>query len=96
MLNYTGSQMAASALIIAINQHNMTQYIKNIESEQDTSVYQKFFLSSSSDEFMGYKQIVKPLQFSVPFNTDIWNNLKVIRITGYTIEMLREPLHKLA
>jgi hypothetical protein len=29
-------------------------------------------------------------------NTSIWNNLKVVSITGYSISMIKEPLYKLA
>lgn len=37
MLTFTGSQKAAISLILAINQHNMSDYIKNIEQGQDTT-----------------------------------------------------------
>ena len=29
-------------------------------------------------------------------NTDIWNNVKVANITGYSIEMLKDPLYDLS
>ena len=29
-------------------------------------------------------------------NTEIWNNHKVVGITGYSIEMLKKPLYDLA
>lgn len=37
-----------------------------------------------------------PLSYSVSVNTDIWNNRRLSLTTGYTIEMLREPLYHLA
>ena len=37
-----------------------------------------------------------PLPYSVTLNTDIWNNKRLSLTTGYTIEMLREPLYHLA
>ena len=29
---------------------------------------------------------------SVTLNTDIWNNKRIAQLSGYTIEMLKEPL----
>lgn len=74
----------------------MKNYIKNIESGKESSTEQKFFFSNEFDEFMAYKQIVKPLPHSIALNTSLWNNSRVSHLTGYTMEMLREPLHQLA
>jgi hypothetical protein len=30
------------------------------------------------------------------FNTEIWNNPKVASLTGYSIEMIRDPLYEMA
>ena len=30
------------------------------------------------------------------FQTDLWNNLKVVGLTGYSITMILDPLYKLA
>jgi hypothetical protein len=30
------------------------------------------------------------------FNTSLWNRPKIVAVTGYSIEMLLEPLHRLA
>lgn len=32
----------------------------------------------------------------IKLNTNIWNNVMISHVTGYTIEMLKSPLHKLA
>lgn len=32
----------------------------------------------------------------IPLNTDVWNNRYVAEVTGYCIEMLKEPLYHLA
>jgi hypothetical protein len=29
-------------------------------------------------------------------NTNIWNNFEVVRVTGYSISMIKEPLYELA
>tara|TARA_B100000780_G_C20918309_1_gene365766 strand:+ start:481 stop:657 length:177 start_codon:yes stop_codon:yes gene_type:complete len=29
-------------------------------------------------------------------NTDIWNNTEIVSLTGYSIEMIKEPLYHLS
>lgn len=54
MLDFTGSQLAASALILAINQNAMSQYIFNIEQGKNFDAQYKFlFGSNKSDEDLG-------------------------------------------
>ena len=38
----------------------------------------------------------KPTQRKIPLNTQIWSNLSVISQTGYSIEMIKDPLYLLA
>lgn len=43
LLDFSGSQLAASALILAINQNSMSQYIFNIEQGKNFEAQHKFF-----------------------------------------------------
>jgi transcription initiation factor TFIIIB Brf1 subunit/transcription initiation factor TFIIB len=96
MLAYSGSQIAAASLILAINQQNMHELVSNIEKGMPSESQQKFLYSSKDNICMIQEPAEMPLENSVPVNTDIWNNKRVGQMTGYTIEMLREPLYRLA
>lgn len=96
MLAYSGSQVAAASLILAINQQNMHDLIKNIEDGTPSESQQKFLYNTKDNSYMVQEPAEMPLSHSVTVNTDIWNNKRVSLLTGYTIEMLREPLHQLA
>ena len=91
MLDFSGSEIAASAIILAINQGRMADMV-----EKSCEVSQNFFFGTKNDHCMVSEPITKPKYGSVKLNTDIWNNKKVAQMTGYTIEMLKQPLYELS
>ena len=81
-LNYRPSQIAACSVILSINIFKKEEIQHNYENG-----------IKSKDSFL---KISKEDKKKYYLNTDIWNNAKVVSITGYTIEMLVKPLYDLA
>jgi len=88
-LPFRPSQIAACSVIISINIF-----------ERDQEIYKnqhgKNFRSPNKKSFFKRSKTSDPKSGLVALNTDIWNNPRVVSITGYTIEMLKEPLFMLA
>ena len=52
------------------------------------SASDKSFFLISPQKLDGQNQLI--------INTDIWNNASVVAVTGYTIEMLKQPLYEMS
>lgn len=76
-LNYRPSQIAACALVIAINIFERDQLRYN---------------NRQALEFFKGADLNKPLKL----NTAIWNNPTVLKLTGYSIQMLARPMYELS
>ena len=90
-LGYKPSQLAACAIIISINiyrrdqeQYERSGVFKNGDNEEPMSDPASFFkLSQNSD--VNNKNLIL-------LNTDVWNNSTIAAVSGYTLEMLKQPL----
>ena len=88
LLNYRASQIAASAVILAINIFMVQKELKEGKSD------------SCPDSFFAVSRTTKPSIRKATdkriLNTSIWNNFTVSSQTGFTIEMLKPCLYDLS
>jgi hypothetical protein len=80
LLNYRASQIAASAVILAVNIFMVQKELKEGTVDPANSFFAPQLLKSD-------KRIL---------NTNIWNNITVSQQSGYTIEMLKPCLYELS
>lgn len=85
-LKFKPSQLAACIVIIAVNILRKTQIDSQKKAEAITNIVH--FQNKHAMNFL--KKC--PTTGLYIMNTDIWNNPEVTRITGYTLEMIKEPL----
>jgi hypothetical protein len=88
LLNYRASQIAASAVILAVNIFMVQKELK--EGRADTSA-DSFFATNRNNKPSIRKATDKRI-----LNTSIWNNFQVSSQTGFTIEMLKPCLYDLS
>ena len=89
MLNHNSSQIAACALILAINIQKMSQYVK--ESFNQKKVDNFFKKTNPKSSMSPTRKDLKEKSFNL--NVSMWNNYKVYYHTGYTIEMVKDCLY---
>ena len=93
-LIYRPSQLAACAVIISINIYSRDQ-----EKFDQIGVYSQGPSAPSENTNSFFKISSRKGSEGEPLlllNTDLWNNMKVANITGYSIEMLKDPLYDLS
>lgn len=88
MLNHNASQIAACALILAINIQKMCQYVKDLFSHKKVD---NFFKKANPKSVSPIRKEIKERSFNL--NVSMWNNQKVYSHTGYTIEMIKDCLY---
>lgn len=90
---YRPSQLAASAVIISINIYRRDQ-----EKFEKRGAYTEGGSPRANDDsFFAISPTKGPNgEGQLLLNTDLWNNSRVSAISGYSIEMIKEPLYELS
>ena len=90
-------------MIISINIHEKEQFVKKTskrrQSESGGRISNYFFQTDPAELYKIFGVDAEQAGGStkkIPLNTRIWTNFKVITQTGYSIEMIKEPLYHLA
>lgn len=87
-LKYKPSQLAACIVLIAINILKKTE-IDSLKKKHGSE--ERLGSSSPLKNKMKFFETCKQTGLLI-MNTDIWNNEEVAKTTGYSIEMIKEPL----
>ena len=95
LLNYRASQIAASAVVLAINIYMVQKELK--EGIADTCATSFFnHDNGASNNAAAQSSVLRKRSDKRILNTNIWNNVKVSTQTGYTMEMLKPCLYDLS
>ena len=92
MLKFPVSKIAAASVLLAINIFKLREKFIQKFSKKSNKIIKK----KDGEEFFQHAQDAEDDQVIFHLNTDIWNNSEMALQTGYTIEMLKEPLHALS
>lgn len=96
LLNYRASQIAASAVILAINIFMVQKELKEGISDSHANSFFAVSKSNTTNNNKPSGNIGRKGSDKRILNTIIWNNFKVSSQTGYTIEMLKPCLYDLS
>lgn len=95
LLNYRASQIAASAVVLAINIYMVQKELK--EGIADTCATSFFnHDNGASNGAAAQSSVLRKRSDKRILNTNIWNNVNVSTQTGYTMEMLKPCLYDLS
>ena len=98
-LKYRPSQIAACAVIIAINiQKRSEMLLRATNSPRATATTPLAGRGAAKklSQIISSDSLMNNCDGDFEFKTAFWNNERVLRHTGYTIEMLKEPLYHLS
>lgn len=93
MLKFPVSKIAAASVILAINIFKLREKFIEKFSKKSNKIIKK---KKDGQEFFQHAHDAEDDQVIFHLNTDIWNNSEMALQTGYTIEMLKEPLYALS
>ena len=95
LLNYRASQIAASAVVLAINIYMVQKELK--EGIADTCATSFFnHDNGAGNGAAAQSSVLRKRSDKRILNTNIWNNVNVSTQTGYTMEMLKPCLYDLS
>lgn len=86
-LKYKPSQIAACVVILSINLAKKNELLRDAQNSSST-VSPKFKATGYFEKCRMSNQYL--------INVSMWNNAEVMKSSGYTIEMIKEPLYLLA
>lgn len=89
--------MAACSILISVNIYERDLLLMKLSQQSEIDVTEASFFKDQLNiiQEFGMKSGEEKTQM-LTFNTEIWNNIKVANLTGYSIEMLKEPLYLLS
>uniref|UniRef100_A0A7S3IMY6 Uncharacterized protein n=1 Tax=Strombidium inclinatum TaxID=197538 RepID=A0A7S3IMY6_9SPIT len=87
--------MAVCCILLAINIYERDVQKVRISQLSDVQVSQEANLFGDQAHILEGQLNGRQTPL-LKFNTRIWNNPRIATMTGYTMEMIREPLYKLA
>lgn len=89
-LKYKPSQIAACVVILSINLAKKNELLREAQTSQSSS-------AMSPKHSRGFSFFEKcRITNNNLINVSMWNNQEVMKSSGYTIEMIKEPLYLLA
>ena len=84
-------------MVLSINIHEKEQFVKKCLKKKDTGTKaSNFFGTEPADLETIFTSEEGQCEQKINLNTSIWCNFEVISQTGYSIEMIKEPLYHLA